>query len=297
MFLFSFNQVLTPEEMTDLASEAMTNREGKLRVLNTSLQPLDIEQDLIHFERISVAPGGCCYDSEPHWKNKVYRYRRRRSSHKPYNPVDELNFDALHITSDKLSKRHIQKNVHSQTKDSTSEPSHPARKQLLLRPAKLKITGDTASETCDKSSFSFKACSTKETFDFGSLAAQVSVIESKTDSKNSHSFNWNKLRKSNDRQLTAIAGNKVKSTTSNTEENADKFEDLSPLGSLRLHSDLGAEAAVAHNSPRTASLVRSCSQEAMFNETDFSAEELASYFDELVYIPKKMSEMAEMMYT
>ncbi len=42
-------------------------------------------------------------------------------------------------------------------------------------------------------------------------------------------------------------------------------------------------------------LAHSCSQEARLDE--FSVEELASYFEDFVYIPKKMSTMAEMMYT
>ncbi len=42
-------------------------------------------------------------------------------------------------------------------------------------------------------------------------------------------------------------------------------------------------------------LAHSCSQEARLDE--FSVEELASYFEDYVYIPKKMSTMAEMMYT
>ncbi|CAH1254054.1 OSER1 [Branchiostoma lanceolatum] len=42
-------------------------------------------------------------------------------------------------------------------------------------------------------------------------------------------------------------------------------------------------------------LERSCSQEARLDDT--SIEDLAGYFDQLVYIPKKMSAMAEMMYT
>lgn len=42
----------------------------------------------------------------------------------------------------------------------------------------------------------------------------------------------------------------------------------------------------------------SCSQQALMNETncDVTIDELASYFETFVYIPKKMSSMAEMMY-
>lgn len=38
-----------------------------------------------------------------------------------------------------------------------------------------------------------------------------------------------------------------------------------------------------------------CSQQARMDDT--TVDELAGYFDNLVYIPRKMSLMAEMMYT
>ncbi|XP_013403426.1 uncharacterized protein LOC106168785 [Lingula anatina] len=53
------------------------------------------------------------------------------------------------------------------------------------------------------------------------------------------------------------------------------------------------------NSPResleTPTLTRTCSQEARLDE--MTVDELACYFEDFVYIPKKMSSMAEMMYT
>lgn len=42
---------------------------------------------------------------------------------------------------------------------------------------------------------------------------------------------------------------------------------------------------------------KTCSQQAKISVDDFSVNELASYFENYVYIPKKMSSMAEMMYT
>ena len=41
----------------------------------------------------------------------------------------------------------------------------------------------------------------------------------------------------------------------------------------------------------------SCAKEARLDQQDYTVDELASYFDEFVHIPRKMSEMAEMMYT
>ena len=39
----------------------------------------------------------------------------------------------------------------------------------------------------------------------------------------------------------------------------------------------------------------SCRQQALYN--DVTVEELAGYLDELLYLPKPMSDMAELMYT
>uniref|UniRef100_A0A182PJX6 Oxidative stress-responsive serine-rich protein 1 n=1 Tax=Anopheles epiroticus TaxID=199890 RepID=A0A182PJX6_9DIPT len=59
-------------------------------------------------------------------------------------------------------------------------------------------------------------------------------------------------------------------------------------------------AAVSSNSASAASssAVASCSQQARLNAMpcDVTIDEMASYFETLVYIPKKMSTMAEMMY-
>lgn len=74
-----------------------------------------------------------------------------------------------------------------------------------------------------------------------------------------------------------------------------KFNDLST------HSEPSdqSEESISRN-PNTSIIQSTCSQQAMNpcpNEDDTSIEELAAYFDCLVYIPKKMSQMAEMMYT
>ena len=42
---------------------------------------------------------------------------------------------------------------------------------------------------------------------------------------------------------------------------------------------------------------RSCRQEACYYPSDITVDELAGYLDELLYIPKPMSDMAELMYT
>jgi len=70
---------------------------------------------------------------------------------------------------------------------------------------------------------------------------------------------------------------------------------------LQIHNETEEErdplkpSALAAVSPQQGS---SCSQQASFGPVDdISIDELASYLDVFVYIPKKMSPMAEMMYT
>lgn len=73
---------------------------------------------------------------------------------------------------------------------------------------------------------------------------------------------------------------------------------------LRVHSAVSALASQVSNSTAAGAtcvsrqdlpIERSCSQEARLDE--MSVNELAAYFDDFIYIPKKMSSMAEMMYT
>ncbi|XP_064624293.1 uncharacterized protein LOC135485883 [Lineus longissimus] len=84
-------------------------------------------------------------------------------------------------------------------------------------------------------------------------------------------------------------------------EDTDRF-DLTSLS-----NDLGVQSSI-RKSPKsqspskegspvteTSRLSRTCSQEARLD--DMSVDELSGYFEDYVYIPKKMSQMAEMMYT
>lgn len=68
----------------------------------------------------------------------------------------------------------------------------------------------------------------------------------------------------------------------------------SSTGSKRQHSCKSGKPKTADDSSSDQVLERSCSQEARLD--DLSVNELACYFDDYVYIPKKMSTMAEMMY-
>lgn len=56
-----------------------------------------------------------------------------------------------------------------------------------------------------------------------------------------------------------------------------------------------SEASVSGNVVPYPVMERSCSQQARMD--DVTMDELAGYFENYVYIPRKMSTMAEMMYT
>ncbi|XP_017042805.1 uncharacterized protein LOC108089181 [Drosophila ficusphila] len=79
--------------------------------------------------------------------------------------------------------------------------------------------------------------------------------------------------------------------------------DLDESGSSGPQSHKGDSVSVATRSLSAVSLMgATCSQQASYNSTnpgncdDVTIGELASYFDTIVHIPKKMSSMAEMMY-
>ncbi|KAH8287836.1 hypothetical protein KR018_001860 [Drosophila ironensis] len=80
----------------------------------------------------------------------------------------------------------------------------------------------------------------------------------------------------------------------------DTLQENSP-GSPK--SDRLAAVTSARSLPSVALMGATCSQQASYNSTnpgncdDVTIGELASYFDTIVHIPKKMSSMAEMMYT
>lgn len=77
-----------------------------------------------------------------------------------------------------------------------------------------------------------------------------------------------------------------------------KFVKFNDIATHSETSDQSEESVTKY--PNTPVIQSTCSQQAMNpcpSEDDTSIEELAAYFDCLVYIPKKMSQMAEMMYT
>lgn len=228
------------------------------------------------------------------------RHCRRRSRHKPYDPVDDLNLSRLTIASTKYFLSDKSRKTKLDIVKEKDVRSHQANIPLIY-PSKLRIHAqlEVGSVTLPP-----KILSNKTKTDFASLAASASTSDH---SKYSTSFSkWSSLREARPVCPTNSTSTHLSPDNSSLvmkDGNCDGERDADELSSLTLFStsaigiEQGTSTVTQRHSPSSTRLVRSCSQEAMLNETDFTAEELASYFEELVYIPKKMSEMAEMMYT
>lgn len=191
--------------------------------------------------------------------NKNYKDKVFKRSHRNRSSTLKLKPYDLTATLD-FSKLTISSSKSClQTSEEVVKPK--SRSNAITPKTELKNN-----KPCQKSLPPFKIA--KDCLDFATLAAEIKELERDTcvPSAEQRLNNWTELRDSlpNPRQCF-------------------KKESLRQKSSA--------------NHVLDGSLLRSCSQEAKLNELDFTMEELASYFDELVYIPKKMSEMAEMMYT
>lgn len=220
-------------------------------------------------EESSCKCGPCSPQTHtPSHRERVYRKTSRiiHHSQKPYDPVKDLDLSRLTI----------------------SKSPHRVKKPLsncFQFPSPVKTSGIPKQEPKDhkeedsyqRLSFSGKT-NPPDTLDFQSLAEQVKEIEVTT--KDRSAATWTELRSSTSK-------NSVSSKTTFSEKSAEATEESTDTLSRMNQSVVSKSSA----------LFRSCSQEARLNELEFNADELASYFDELVHIPKKMSEMAEMMYT
>lgn len=244
----------------------------------------------------------CCKDSSSttsvsRRQNKTYKHHTRRIKRStPYDPVDELNIKRLSISpvkqnikcSSRLSGSSTDLNV--PTKEKVTSPAP------LIQPARLSLSSTAKIAHVGSSEHNSKQVPRNEKyFDFASLASQIKTLEPQLDDKTSP-FSWSQVRDS----LKPSPGIAHSSDSLKITKTHDESEELSSLSSLQLHvepSRLSTSVERARSSSTGGRLVRSCSQEAMLRQSDFSTEELAYYFDELVYIPKNMSLMAEMMYT
>lgn len=214
------------------------------------------------------------------------RHYRRRSRRKPYDPVDELNLDRLVITSPTSSAVAKESAVLLSGRLDNGVSRLPAKKDSLIYPSKLNLLSHPSSVHQANTS-KWKPQSQTKNCDFASLAsAQMSAVEL--------SRNTMQTSKTSD---AATSYKKASFTTSSCAQLSRNVEnDDEDSSFLAVEKEIG-DLPVLRSTARATGLVRSCSQEAMLNEADFTAEELACYFEELVHIPKKMSEMAEMMYT
>ena len=211
----------------------------------------------------------------------THKLERQRARHKPYDPVDTLNLDRLSISAKK--PRLLKPSTTIQTSCIKKKVPERHHKHSLIQPSKLHIP------SLSPHSISEHSNSKSSKFDFAALAAEIPSVTANTSNK--PTYNFNNLRVSEPVEP-SVSVNRAASLFGVSGED----DELGCLSRLSIDTE---SATMTHSSSRAGNtrLVRSCSQEAMFNESDFTAEELAYYFDELVYIPKKMSEMAEMMYT
>ena len=146
--------------------------------------------------------------------------------------------------------------------------------------------------TTHSSVFGSKSKNKKQLFDFNSLSDSINNIKCNNldeslegDACSSHPFHskrgasWGSSQSSK-RKLVRISGasNYRNGILDNDEDDSD-YQISQPASSKYSPGDVDL----------------SCSQEAQID--DWSVNELAGYFEDFVYIPKKMSSMAEMMYT
>ena len=236
-----------------------------------------------------------------HWKDKVFRRNRYRNHYKPYGCADELSLSRLSISPVKKISTNPLKPTSTQIpfkENTSSAQATPIKNKMLIHPAKLKLNAGKVTHASQKNDTSKQS---SQSFDFASLADQVRRLERDTSIQPKCRLgDWKHLRDT----LTPLKSSSELTMSPQAEIENDEFDELTTLSNLSLRTEGLSEAVsqprLSSPSPRSTSsntLNRSCSQEAMLNELDFTADELASYFEELVHIPKKMSEMAEMMYT
>ncbi|KAF6031388.1 hypothetical protein EB796_010303 [Bugula neritina] len=228
----------------------------------------------------------CVPCSAEQWNNKVFRrHYKQKHKHKPYDPCQELNLDRLQISPTQPTK--IQQTTkkscqHSSSLTVSSSFRNPA--SPLLHSAKLTVA---PKNNCGPS-----LSTNASVFDFATLASQVGKLECETKSSTS-SYNFSKMRDSltnNDNSNLHVTSNPNSATRKTIQCSSNSVKYLRDN-----HS--GASQTTHPSTKSTTGLIRTCSQEAMLHESDFTVEELSYYFDELVHIPKQMSQMAEMMYT
>jgi len=133
----------------------------------------------------------------------------------------------------------------------------------------------------------FQAAPGSNVKSFASLAAPA-----KTPSSSSHNNTDTETSKHNcSKQQKDFSGSSFSLLRPSSSEERLSLQSLAK--ELPLVSDTGAGRA----SVDTAADPVTCAQQALLQPDDLTVEELACYLEDFVYIPRKMSSMAEMMYT
>ncbi len=153
--------------------------------------------------------------------------------------------------------------------------------------------------------------------DFGSLITEAAEKKRKTNSGESKDQKQSECSElyasSNFQTQQSLAVYRNKGNEEGGKANCDSGgTNRSALDLRCLQTGLGdSEAGGARSSPSTNGAATSqcplhpgrcsrpctCAEQARISPDDLTVDELAGYFDDFVYIPKKMSSMAEMMYT
>jgi len=225
-----------------------------------------------------------------------------RTSHQ--HSEAQMNYARVCKNQEKYSPNVIKEaklRLHNQQKDQR-EVIRAARlkihKHNQAKSTKVKLQGPLT--VCDHKSEIFSGVKYKQLPTFGSLAAKASVPKPSETSRS----------KTDD---VRFAGESFKmpsrtTTSSNHAVSADSSRcasdslDLGQLGSTLPEvappargSSMGR--ACTFHQQCTGPCTCSCAQQALMTPDDLTVEELACYLEDFVYIPRKMSSMAEMMYT
>lgn len=220
---------------------------------------------------------------------------------------------ANHSSESKLNYAHACKDVDKKFSNDVIKEAklrlHNQQKDQreVIRAARLKIHKHNLAKSVTAkapavSSVNYKQvfadAQSKKMLSFGSLAAEAKSVEpseNKEESASSASFDgqsFQTLRRDTRAMTPSAASARQVSDTLDLGQLSSTLPDVPPVSS---HSSSRHCAVHQQCSGRPCSC--SCAQQALMTPDDLTVEELACYLEDFVYIPRKMSSMAEMMYT
>lgn len=132
-----------------------------------------------------------------------------------------------------------------------------------------------------------------KTSDFKTLSANVNILSGTSDTSDDSKDVKKQYSGKNFDRRKEDEKNHVKPETANNRSSPSALSLLSAVENPSTGASTTGPSCPLH--PVRSTLPCSCSQQARMD--DLSVDELAGYFEDFVYIPKKMSSMAEMMYT